>query len=335
MSETQWYSNDVDYVLKELESSDEGLNASEAETRLTKYGYNELVETGGISPLRMFLQQFTDPMVIILLIAILISLLTTTIEGEDSGIIDAIVISAIVIFNAIFGFVQEYKSEQALAALKEMTAPTTRVKRDGLWVDIDSRMIVPGDIIGLEPGRKVAADARMVYAVGLSADEAVLTGESMPVQKIHQVITLENPSVGDMKNMVFQGTAVTSGKGTAVVTSTGMKTRFGQIAELVQEGEKDLTPLQLDLDDLGKKLGFLIIVMCVIIFGAELIELGTEDWVEELMAAIALAVSAIPEGLPAIVTITLAIGVQRMAQRNAIVRRLPSVETQRFGTRFQ
>jgi Ca2+-transporting ATPase len=327
MSETQWYGNDVDYVFKELDTSEDGLSSDEAKRRLEQYGPNELVETGGISPIRMFLEQFTDPMVIILLIAIIISVVTSTMEEESSGIIDAIVIAAIVIFNAVFGFIQEYKSEQALAALKEMAAPTARVKRDTLWVDIDSRYVVPGDILGFEPGDLVSADGRVTFAVGLSADEAVLTGESISVRKIDEAINLENPTIGDMKNMVFSGTTITSGKGLGVVTATGMKTRFGQIAELVQESEKEMTPLQLDLDDLGKKLGLLIIALCVIVFGAELLELGSSGWIEELLAAIALAVSAIPEGLPAVVTITLAIGVQKMVNQNAIVRRLPSVET--------
>jgi Ca2+-transporting ATPase len=327
MSESQWYSNDVKHVFKELDTSEDGLSSEEACRRLEQYGPNELVKTGGISPLRMFLEQFTDPMVIILLIAILISIITSTLEEEGSGLIDAAVIAAIVIFNAIFGFIQEYKSEQALAALKDMAAPTARVKRDGLWKDIDSRDVVPGDILGFEPGDKVPADGRVSFAVGLSADEAVLTGESVAVRKIDEAIDLDNPTLGDMRNMVFSGTTITSGKGLGVVTATGMKTRFGQIAELVQESEKEMTPLQLDLDDLGKKLGMLIIVMCIIVFGAELIELGTSNWIEELLAAIALAVSAIPEGLPAVVTITLAIGVQRMVDENAIVRRLPSVET--------
>ncbi|MGD2072689.1 MAG: HAD-IC family P-type ATPase, partial [Candidatus Thorarchaeota archaeon] len=329
MSESQWYSNDVDFVIKELDTErDDGLNSDEAQRRLERYGHNELVKTGGISPLRMFLSQFTDPMVIILLVAIVISLVTSAIDPhEGSGVIDAIVIAAIVVFNAVFGFVQEYKSEQALEALKEMAAPTARVKRDGRWVDVDSRDVVPGDILGFEPGDRVAADGRVIFAVGLSADEAILTGESVAVRKIDEAISLDSPSIGDMKNLVFSGTTITSGKGLAAVTATGMKTRFGQIAELVQESEKEMTPLQIDLDDLGKKLGTLIIVMCIIVFGAELIELGTANWIEELLAAIALAVSAIPEGLPAVVTITLAIGVQRMVEENAIVRKLPSVET--------
>ncbi len=329
MAQNSWYDNDVEHVLKRLETSVEGLSQEEAETRLAQYGPNELVETGGINPLKMFLQQFMDPMVMILMIAILISLFTSLfgMEHEESGIIDALVISAIVIFNAVFGFVQEYKSEQALEALKQMAAPKARVKRDGLWTVIDSREIVPGDLIGLEPGDLVAADGRVIYAVGFSADEAPLTGESISVRKMVNTIHLRSPVVGDMKNMVFQGTTITAGKGNAIVTSTGMRTQFGKIAELVQESDKSMTPLQLDLEDLGKKLGLLIIALCAIVLAAEIIKNVSDSLVEELLAAIALAVSAIPEGLPAVVTITLAIGVQRMVSRNAIVRRLPSVET--------
>ncbi|MFX1602539.1 MAG: cation-translocating P-type ATPase [Promethearchaeota archaeon] len=330
MVETQWYSNDLEHVFRELETSEHGLSEKEAAARLENYGYNELIETGKTSPIMMFLRQFADPMVLILLVAIAISLVTSVFShenGGEHGLIDAIVISAIVIFNAVFGFIQEYRSEKALEALKEMAAPKAKVIRGGSWREIDSRYVVPGDVIGLEPGDKVPTDARVGYAVGLGADESVLTGESIAVRKIVEPIYLETVTVGDMKNMVFQGTTIVSGKGQAVVTATGMKTRFGQIAEMVQESEKDMTPLQLDLADLGKKLGILVIALCVIVFVAEIIEGVTSNPGEALLAAIALAVSAIPEGLPAVVTITLAIGVQMMVDKNAIVRRLPSVET--------
>jgi Ca2+-transporting ATPase len=329
MTADKWYNNDTDYVLEQLDTSRKGLSTSEAKSRIEKYGYNELVETGKISPLRMFLEQFTDPMVIILLIAIVISVATSFLPGshEEGGLIDAIVILAIVIFNAVFGFVQEYRSEQALEALKQMAAPKARVLRDDLWQEIDSRDLVPGDIVGFESGDKVAADGRVINAVGLGVDEAVLTGESVSVRKVDDPLNVENPSVGDLQNMVFQGTTIVSGKGRAVVTETGMQTKFGEIAEMVQESEKEMTPLQEDLADLGKKLGVLVIALCIIVFAAEFIRQVSDSWIEELMAAIALAVSAIPEGLPAVVTITLAIGVQRMVKENAIVRRLPSVET--------
>ncbi|UCH04589.1 MAG: HAD-IC family P-type ATPase, partial [Candidatus Thorarchaeota archaeon] len=325
MVETQWYSNDLEHVFGELETSEHGLSEKEAAARLETYGYNELIETGKTSPIVMFLRQFTDPMVLILLVAIVISLVTSVFSqenGGEHGFIDAIVISAIVIFNAVFGFIQEYRSEKALEALKEMAAPKAKVIRGGSWREIDSRYVVPGDVIGLEPGDRVPTDARVGYAVGLGADESVLTGESIAVRKIVEPIYLETVTVGDMKNMVFQGTTIVSGKGQAVVTATGMRTRFGQIAEMVQESEKDMTPLQLDLADLGKKLGILVIALCVIVFVAEIIEGVTANPIEALLAAIALAVSAIPEGLPAVVTITLAIGVQMMVDKNAIVRRL-------------
>jgi Ca2+-transporting ATPase len=332
MPDDHWYSNDIDYVVSRLETSREGLTAAEAEARLRRYGANELSETHRINPIRMFLEQFTDPMVLILLVAIVISLITALAPGlstdhEGSGIIDAIVISAIVVFNAIFGFVQEYRSEKALEALKQMAAPRARVKRDGLWTEIEARELVPGDLIGLETGDLVAADGRVIYAVGLSADEAPLTGESVSVRKTSETIHLTRAVVGDMKNMAFQGTTITAGKGNAVVTSTGMQTQFGRIAEMVQESEKGMTPLQVDLNDLGRKLGILIMILVAIVFGAEVLKNVMDSIIDELLAAIALAVSAIPEGLPAVVTITLAIGVQRMVQRNAIVRRLPSVET--------
>ncbi|RLI60325.1 MAG: hypothetical protein DRO93_07310, partial [Candidatus Thorarchaeota archaeon] len=265
MSKTQWYSNDVESVLRELDTSREGLSSKEAEARLEEYGFNEIVETGKKSPIMMFLEQFTDPMVIILLVAIVISVFTSMMpeSHEEGGLIDALVITAIVIFNAIFGFIQEYRSEQALEALKDLAAPRARVKRDGLWVEIDSRYVVPGDVISLEAGNKVPADGRVIYAVGLAADESALTGESISVRKIDEPIYLESPVVGDMRNMVFQGTTIVSGKGQAIITSTGMKTYFGRIAEMVQEGEKDMTPLQLDLADLGKKLGILVIALCL------------------------------------------------------------------------
>ncbi|MHA1929332.1 MAG: cation-translocating P-type ATPase, partial [Candidatus Thorarchaeota archaeon] len=324
-----WYSNDIDYLQRELETSDKGLSTTESSARIEKYGYNELIETSGISPLRMFFNQFTDPMVIILMVAIVISIITSMFgEGHgDSGYIDAIVITTIVIFNAVFGFVQEFKSEQALAALKDMAAPKAKVMRDGLWTTIESRDLVPGDLVSLEAGDKIPADGRLIYAVGLAADEAALTGESYAVRKIKDPINVERPVTGDLKNMVFQGTSISAGKGRAIITSTGMETEFGKIAEMVQESEKDMTPLQIDLEDLGKKLGVLIIFMVLVVLGAEVIRDTSDSFMDQLMAAIALAVSAIPEGLPAVVTITLAIGVQRMVQQNAIVRKLPSVET--------
>ena len=329
MSEHLWHTNDVDYVLTELQTTQTGLTTTQAGARIAKYGYNEIVAGKRVSPLGMFLSQFKDPMVIVLLIAIAISWATALVpgSGNEGGVIDGIVIAAIVVANAVFGFVQEYRSERALQALKDMAAPKARVMRDRLWTLVESRELVPGDLISLETGDRVPADARIVSAVGFSADESILTGESQSAVKVQEPIHLEHVAIGDMNNMVFQGTTITSGKCRAVVTTTGMQTEFGKIAEVVQQREDVLTPLQKDLDDLGKKLGGVVVLLAVLVLVVEIVRDVSDSFVEELMAAIALAVSAIPEGLPAIVTITLAIGVQRMVRRNAIVRKLPSVET--------
>jgi Ca2+-transporting ATPase len=278
MVEGQWYNNDLEHIVKRLETTVDGLTEEDAISRLEKYGYNELIETGTVSPIVMFFRQFADPMVLILLVAIAISVIAGLLSHEgEHGFIDAIVISAIVIFNAVFGFVQEYRSEKALDALKEMAAPRAKVKRDGLWKEIDSRYVVPGDVLGFEAGDKVATDARVSYAVGFSADESVLTGESLSVRKVTEPLNLVSPAVGDLKNMVFQGTTIVSGKGQAIVTATGMETRFGKIAEMVQESEKDMTPLQRDLADLGKKLGILVIALCIIVFAAEVLASASSD----------------------------------------------------------
>lgn len=324
-----WHANDVDYSIKELHTTAKGLTTTEAQARIQVCGYNELVAAKRGSMLGQFLSQFKNPMVIVLLVAIVITLTASVIpgSGEEGGIIDAVVIAAIVFANALFGFVQEYKSERALEALKQMAAPKARVMRDGLWTVVESRELVPGDLISLETGDRLPADARVLSAVGFSADESVLTGESQSAQKTSEPMRQEHTSIGDRKNMVYQGTIITSGKGRALVTATGMETEFGKIAQVVQQRDDVTTPLQKDLDDLGKKLGLVVVVMAALVLAAEVLRDVSDSFVEELMAAIALAVSAIPEGLPAVVTITLAIGVQRMVQRNAIVRKLPSVET--------
>jgi len=329
MPDRLWHANDADYVIRELQTTPKGLTTTEAQARIQVYGYNELVAAKRASMLSQFLGQFKNPMVVVLLVAIAITLAASSIpgSGDEGGIIDAVVIAAIVLANALFGFVQEYKSERALDALKQMAAPKARVMRDGLWTVLESREIVPGDLISLETGDRLPADARVMSAVGFSADESVLTGESLSAQKTSEPMSQEHASLGDRNNMVYQGTIVTSGKGRALVVATGMETEFGKIAEVVQQRDEVITPLQKDLDDLGKKLGIVVVVLAAIVLAAEVLRDVSDSFVEELMAAIALAVSAIPEGLPAVVTITLAIGVQRMVQRNAIVRKLPSVET--------
>ncbi|MFW9909935.1 MAG: cation-translocating P-type ATPase, partial [Candidatus Thorarchaeota archaeon] len=215
----------------------------------------------------------------------------------------------------------------ALEALKDLSAPMAVVKRGGDWIEVEARETVPGDIIALETGDIVPADARLLTAVGLSTDEAALTGESLGVQKNVKAITTARPALGDMVNLVFQGSIVTAGKGTAIITATGMRTEFGKIARLVQESEEELTPLQLDLQDLGRRLGGIVLIISIIVFAALVFVNTSYNWNEALFVAIAIAVAAIPEGLPAVVTVTLAIGVSRMAKKNAIVRKLPSVET--------
>ncbi|TFG12242.1 cation-transporting P-type ATPase [Candidatus Thorarchaeota archaeon] len=324
-----WHRKTAEDTLKYLDTSKEGLSSEEAKDRLVEYGPNELEEVDRAGPLRMFLQQFADPMVMILIFAIIISIATVLLHGghEDEGFIDAIVISAIVIANAVFGFIQEFKSEKALEALKDLSAPTAIVHRNGEWVEIEARDIVPGDIISLGSGDIVPADARLVNAVSLAVDESALTGESLAVQKNIKPIEAEKPPIGDMINLVFQGSVVTAGKGTAVVTATGMKTEFGKIAQMVQESEEELTPLQVDLESLGKRLGVLVLVLSVLVFIALVFAGSTNDWNEALFTSIAVAVAAIPEGLSAVVTVTLSIGVSRMVKKNAIVRRLSSVET--------
>jgi Ca2+-transporting ATPase len=323
----EWFKETPESTLKHLNTSIEGLNEDEVNRRLVEFGPNELEEAERLSPLQMFLQQFANPMVIILIFAIIISVATVMLHGshEEEGFVDAFVISSIVFINAIFGFVQEYRSEKALEALKDLSAPMAIVKRSGEWIEVEARTLVPGDIVSIESGDIVPADARLLTAVGLATDEAALTGESLAVQKNTNVITVKNPALGDRVNLVFQGSIVTAGKGTAAITETGMKTEFGKIATLVQESEQELTPLQIDLDDLGKKLGAVVLALSILVF-ATLVFVRSYDWNEALFVGIAVAVAAIPEGLPAVVTVTLALGVSRMVKKNAIVRRLPSVE---------
>ncbi|MFW9982950.1 MAG: cation-translocating P-type ATPase [Candidatus Thorarchaeota archaeon] len=327
--EHEWFKETSDSTLMHFNSSMDGLSDNEAERRINEYGLNELKEVGRIGPLRMFFQQFANPMVIILLFAIFISVVTVTLQGSHGGegFIDAIVITAIVLINAVFGFVQEYRSEQALEALKDLSAPKAIAKRSGEWKEIEARFLVPGDIVSLEAGDIVPADGRILNFAGLETDESTLTGESISVQKSSKVITTENPALGDRTNLVFQGSIVSAGKGTAVITSTGMTTEFGKIAQLVQESKQEPTPLQLDLKDLGKRLGGVVLIISILVFIVLVFINATYDWNEALFVGIAIAVAAIPEGLPAIVTVTLAIGVTRMVKRNAVVRRLPSVET--------
>ena len=314
-----WYKLSVDESVKELGADpDNGLTSAEARTRLERFGPNELVERGGISPWRILFNQFKELMVIILIFAAIVSFAL----GET---IDTIVILAIVLLNAAIGFSQEYKAEQAMAALKRLAVPTVRVRRDGEIQEVSSTVLVPGDVVLLEAGNVVPADGHMLTGANLKIEEAALTGESEPVDKLLRVPAGDNLAIGDRFNMVYMGTSVTYGRGSIVIADTGMDTELGHIAELIQGVEEDKTPLQRRLDRLGKVLAVvaLVIIALVILFG----RLRGGDWETLLLTGISMAVAAIPEGLPAVVTITLALGAQRLLKRNALIRKLPAVET--------
>lgn len=314
---SDYYAKAIPDVLKLLGTGKEGLTQIEVEKRISKYGYNDLKETAKISPIKIFLSQFTDFLIIILFAAMVVSYLA----GEK---LDAGVIGAILIVNGVLGFVQEYRAEKAIQALKKLASLQAVVLRDGKEVKIDAKNLVPGDIILLETGEKIPADSRVIESINLQAQEASLTGESLPIKK-GVFIEKEGTSVADRRNMVFAGTIITAGRGKAVVTETGMKTEIGKIAEMIQEEGIKFTPLQTKLEHLSKFLGILTIIVCTIVFFAGIL-IGI-DKIQMFMIAVSLAVAAIPEGLPAIVTISLAIGIQRMVKRNALIRRLPSVET--------
>jgi Ca2+-transporting ATPase len=311
---------ETEELMDALQAGEKGLSEEEAKRRLQEFGPNELVERKRVTPLQIFLGQFKDVFVIMLLIAIGISVAI----GE---IIDASTIGAIVVLNAVVGFVQEYRSEKAMEAMKKLTAPKARVLRDGKEKSVPAREVVPGDIILLEAGDRIPADGRLLEVVDLKTDEAVLTGESTPVGKITGVLD-EKVSVADRKNSVFMAIHAIYGRGKAVITSTGMSTEFGKIAEMVQAVEEEETPLKLKLARFAKKLGIVIVAVCALIFILELIrEPATENIAEMFMIAISLAVSAVPEGLPAVVTVTLALSARELAKRNAVIRRLSSAET--------
>lgn len=299
-------------------NNEKGLSSKNVEKNINHYGLNELNEAKAISPLSIFLNQFKDFMILVLLVATLIS-------GLLGEYIDAITIIAIVILNAIMGFVQEYRAEKSLKALKEMAAPHAKVIRNGEKITIPASEVVPGDIILLYTGDKVAADIRIIEANDLYIEESALTGESIPVSKNIDTIAYEEIPLGDQKNMAFMGTLITRGSGRGIVVATGMNTEMGKIADLIQTTEESETPLQRKLTQLGKILVFISIGLTIIVVLIGILQ-GQETY-SMFLAGVSLAVAAIPEGLPAIVTVALALGVQRMIKRNAIVRKLPSVET--------
>ena len=302
-----------------------GLSSQTARERLEQYGTNKLREKKKPSLFQRFLDQFKDVMILILLGAALVSFVIACTEKEAHGFFEPVLILLIVVLNAIMGVMQESKAEKALDALKNMSAPHARVIRDGREEIIDAENLVPGDLIRLEAGDFVPADARLLRSTSLKAEESALTGESVPAEKDAQAFVPADAALGDQLNMVFSGCSITYGTALAVVTETGMDTQMGKIANLLDSKKEELTPLQKKLAQLGKYLGIMALAACAIIFVVGLAN-GIPA-MEIFMTAVSLAVSAIPEGLPAIVTIVLSIGVQRMVRRNAIIRRLPAVET--------
>ncbi|GGE31990.1 cation-translocating P-type ATPase [Streptococcus himalayensis] len=317
-----FYAQDSDAVLRELETSERGLTTSEASKRLEQYGRNELAEGEKRSLLAKFLDQFKDLMIIILLLAAILSVVTS--GGED--IADAIIILAVVIINALFGVYQEGKAEEAIDALKSMSSPSAHVLRDGHVTEIDSKELVPGDIVSLEAGDVVPADMRLLEANSLKIEEAALTGESVPVEKDVRMTVAEDAGIGDRVNMAFQNSNVTYGRGLGVVVNTGMFTEVGHIAGMLQEADETDTPLKQNLNNLSKVLTYVILVIAAITFAVAVFIRG-EHPLTGLLTSVALAVAAIPEGLPAIVTIVLSLGTQVLAKRHSIVRKLPAVET--------
>ena len=313
-------------LLKELRTSLEaGLSSQEAQQRLGQYGENKLAEKKKKTNLQRFLEQFKDAMIIILLLAAAVSFVVACFGHDPMEFFEPLLILLIVVLNAVLGMVQEAKAEKALDALKNMSAPHARVLRDGKEQVIDAAQLVPGDVIRLEAGDFIPADARLLKSVSLKSEESALTGESVPSEKDAAALVEEKAPLGDRSNMVFSGCSVTYGTATAVVTGTGMNTEMGKIAGLLEGEEEGQTPLQQKLAQLGKYLGFVALAACAVIFVVGLV--NGINVLEIFMTAVSLAVSAIPEGLPAIVTIVLAIGVQRMVKKNALIRRLPAVET--------
>ncbi|AVK61863.1 ATPase [Lactobacillus sp. CBA3605] len=316
---TPIYQQSLATIYQHLQTDDQGLSQIEADARLEKYGHNALNQQKTTSLMQKFIAQFKDFMIIVLLVAALIAAFT----GEG---VDAIIILLVVVLNAVFGVFQESKAEEAINALKEMAAPDATVLRDQALKTVKSDELVPGDIVSLEAGDIVPADLRLLTSASLKVEEAALTGESVPVEKQAVTLTAADLAIGDRVNMAYMNSNVTYGRSTGIVVATGMQTEVGRIAGMIEAADETTTPLQDNLTQLGKSLTILILIIAAVVFGVGMLR-GSESLINMLLTAISLAVAAIPEGLPAIVTITLALGTQRMAKRHALVRKLPAVET--------
>ena len=329
----KYYCEDAAEVLRQVESSEQGLTGAEAAKRLERDGRNELAAEKKDSLIKRFFAQMADPMIIILIVAAAISAVTGIYEEGIEGITDTIIILIVVIVNAVLGVYQESKAEKAIEALQAMSAATSKVLRDGKVAIVPSAELVAGDVVLLEAGDAVPADGRIIESASLQIEEAALTGESVPVYKFIDIIDLKDSRdvpLGDRKNMAYMGSTVTYGRGSMVVTDTGMNTEMGKIADALSRAEQGQTPLQIKLSQLSKILTWLVLGICVVIFGVQIAYAGGvtgEVILDSFMVAVSLAVAAIPEGLAAVVTVVLSIGVTNMSKRNAIIRRLTAVET--------
>ena len=330
-----YYSDSIEDVLSAVESRDGGLTQQEAEERLAKNGKNKLAEKKKVPLIVRFFKEMADPMILVLIAAAAISLVTAIINGE--GFADVIIIMTVVIINAILGVYQENKAEKAIEALAEMSAATSKVYRDGMLRIVHSEDLVVGDVVELEAGDQIPADGRIIECHSLKIEEAALTGESVPVNKMIDALKMEDGKkvpLGDRKNMVYMGSTVSYGRGRAVIVAAGMDTEMGKIADVLAKTSEGETPLQKKLGELSKILSILVLAICVVIFllgiGKEFLDTKTvtlDTVLATFMTAISLAVAAIPEGLAAVVTVVLSIGVTNMSKRNAIIRKLTAVET--------
>ena len=328
----KFYCESIDATLNQVQSQREGLTSAEAAERIQKNGKNKLAEPKKDSIFQQLLKQISDPMIIILLVAAAVSGVLAVLEGESFA--DVIIILAVVVINAVLGVYQENKAEKAIEALQEMSAATSKVLRDGQVTIVRSEELVVGDVILLEAGDSVPADGRLIENASLKIEEAALTGESVPVTKFIDLIELKDPSgnvsLGDRKNMVYMGSTVVYGRGVAVVTATGMDTEMGKIADALAKAEEGKTPLQIKMAQLSKTLTWLVLGISAIILAVQLLRadgITTKVVVDSFMVAVSLAVAAIPEGLAAVVTVVLSIGVTNMSKRSAIIRKLTAVET--------